>query len=405
MTNPREALSWLEQKTPDLIMIDQIIPELDGMALLERLHAHRHLATVPVVMVTAETSIGLRIAALERGCTDFLTKPIVVPELLARVQNLLKLRVRRHRRARGGRGSAPRQGGGGTGGPVEVEIPRLGQSRPAPADAVAVPVRGHPARPCAEQVRTRGARPSGTRAGRDEVTSGQPPRRLAPGRGRGAADVRRLSGERPARPHRRELCPGRQGQGPGLAHGRMPPDCSQRPRAAGNSERDRAQGLGLGLAIVQRISRLLDHPVLARSELGQGSVFSVEVPLGEGVAPAVRPPGGDAVASAGGDSLPERGRPDPRVEPAPVERDSAKRLHGCLSRFAECAAKCRPAFQDASFPHRFSEEVERRDVRTLQKTCNTRKTLCGAFLGTAFAMNKGSEDTVLDNNKEGVRHA
>ncbi|MCW2241835.1 PAS domain-containing hybrid sensor histidine kinase/response regulator [Azospirillum canadense] len=49
----------------------------------------------------------------------------------------------------------------------------------------------------------------------------------------------------------------------------------------GNPERDRNQGLGLGLAIVQRLSALLDHPVHVRSIEGHGSVFSVEVPLGQ----------------------------------------------------------------------------------------------------------------------------
>ncbi|WP_247887060.1 ATP-binding protein [Azospirillum sp. SYSU D00513] len=47
-----------------------------------------------------------------------------------------------------------------------------------------------------------------------------------------------------------------------------------------NSERDRNQGLGLGLAIVRRLSRLLDHPVEVRSEAGKGSEFSIAVPLG-----------------------------------------------------------------------------------------------------------------------------
>jgi PAS domain S-box-containing protein len=54
----------------------------------------------------------------------------------------------------------------------------------------------------------------------------------------------------------------------------------------GNPERDRSQGLGLGLAIVQRLSRLLGHRIEVRSQLDKGSVFSVEVPLFNAPAPA-----------------------------------------------------------------------------------------------------------------------
>ncbi|SMH47916.1 HD domain-containing phosphohydrolase [Azospirillum agricola] len=93
VTSPMEALGWLQENTPDLILIDQVMPELDGLAMLERIREQRHLADVPVVMITAETSVALRVAALERGCTDFLTKPIIVPELLVRAQNLLRLRT------------------------------------------------------------------------------------------------------------------------------------------------------------------------------------------------------------------------------------------------------------------------------------------------------------------------
>ncbi|MCW2238947.1 HD domain-containing phosphohydrolase [Azospirillum canadense] len=92
-SNPAEALDWLEHNTPDLILIDQVMPDLDGMGMLKRIRGQRHLADVPVVMITADTPVKLRVAALESGCTDFLTKPIVVPELLARAQNLLRLRL------------------------------------------------------------------------------------------------------------------------------------------------------------------------------------------------------------------------------------------------------------------------------------------------------------------------
>ncbi|HYD70225.1 PAS domain S-box protein [Azospirillum sp.] len=64
----------------------------------------------------------------------------------------------------------------------------------------------------------------------------------------------------------------------------IPPDQLERIfeefHQVGNVARDRSHGLGLGLAIVRRLSKLLDHPVWVRSELGKGSVFSVEVPLG-----------------------------------------------------------------------------------------------------------------------------
>ena len=58
----------------------------------------------------------------------------------------------------------------------------------------------------------------------------------------------------------------------------------------GNPERDRSQGLGLGLAIVQRLSRLLGHPVTVRSEPGKGSVFSIDAPRTTAPAPSLPAP-------------------------------------------------------------------------------------------------------------------
>ncbi|MGF1609096.1 MAG: PAS domain-containing protein [Kiloniellales bacterium] len=60
----------------------------------------------------------------------------------------------------------------------------------------------------------------------------------------------------------------------------------------GNQARDRSKGLGLGLAIVERLSRILDHPVTVRSYPGKGSCFAVEVPLGQLGESEARPPDG-----------------------------------------------------------------------------------------------------------------
>ena len=80
----------------------------------------------------------------------------------------------------------------------------------------------------------------------------------------------------------------------------------------GNPERDRAQGLGLGLAIVRRLSRLLDHPVEVRSVLGQGSAFRVLIPKGRALAlPADASTASRAAGSRVGPRIVSSGTPSP----------------------------------------------------------------------------------------------
>lgn len=67
----------------------------------------------------------------------------------------------------------------------------------------------------------------------------------------------------------------------------------------GNPERDKARGLGLGLAIVQRLSAILDHPVEVSSELGRGSTFSIKVPLADADAATEQPAAADVPAPCG----------------------------------------------------------------------------------------------------------
>ncbi len=91
-TRPLEAIIWAAQNVADLVLVDYIMPELNGMDFVSRLRALPGYDQVPVVMVTASEDVGVRYAALDAGMTDFLTKPIDGHECVARCRNLLKMR-------------------------------------------------------------------------------------------------------------------------------------------------------------------------------------------------------------------------------------------------------------------------------------------------------------------------
>ncbi len=92
MADPLAALAWCENHTPDLVLVDYMMPELDGLEFLRRFRALPGKSDVPVVMVTADTELAVRHEALRLSANDFLTKPVNHAELNARVGNLLALR-------------------------------------------------------------------------------------------------------------------------------------------------------------------------------------------------------------------------------------------------------------------------------------------------------------------------
>ena len=89
-----DALAKIELSTPDLILSDTRLPKMDGYALVRRLKEHQDWATIPVVFLTSQKSIEDKIRGLELGVEDYLTKPIFVRELIARVNLLLARRTR-----------------------------------------------------------------------------------------------------------------------------------------------------------------------------------------------------------------------------------------------------------------------------------------------------------------------
>ncbi len=89
---PTPALEWCLANAPDLIIVDYMMPEMNGLEFIRRIRAHRDRDDLPILMVTASHERDVRYAALDCGASDFLTKPIDAREFDARVRNMLKLR-------------------------------------------------------------------------------------------------------------------------------------------------------------------------------------------------------------------------------------------------------------------------------------------------------------------------
>jgi len=90
--NGYEALEKVKKVAPDLIMLDVVMPGIDGFEVCRVLKEDEKTRLIPVVMITALDSQQDRLRGLEAGVDDFISKPFNVYELLARVKNLLKLR-------------------------------------------------------------------------------------------------------------------------------------------------------------------------------------------------------------------------------------------------------------------------------------------------------------------------
>jgi putative two-component system response regulator len=87
-----QALAIVAEDPPDLILLDVMMPKLDGFEVCRRLKSDERTILIPVVMVTALTATHERIKGIEVGADDFLSKPHNRLELLTRVRSLLKLK-------------------------------------------------------------------------------------------------------------------------------------------------------------------------------------------------------------------------------------------------------------------------------------------------------------------------
>lgn len=89
--NGRECLEVVERELPDLILLDVMMPEMDGIETCKHLKNNPHTRDIPVIFITARTSQEGKIEGLRSGAADYITKPIDLEETLARVNTQFRI--------------------------------------------------------------------------------------------------------------------------------------------------------------------------------------------------------------------------------------------------------------------------------------------------------------------------
>lgn len=87
--NGQEALDAIEKQAPDLVILDVMMPAMDGYEVCRRIRANPETKNIPIIMLTAKSDTGDKLTGFEAGADDYIGKPVTLAELFARVKALL----------------------------------------------------------------------------------------------------------------------------------------------------------------------------------------------------------------------------------------------------------------------------------------------------------------------------
>ena len=88
--NGKEALAILETETPDLILLDLMMPQINGFKFLEKKREHSRYSNIPVIVITAKNNYDDRDKAIELGASKFMQKPVRIKYLLKLINEVLE---------------------------------------------------------------------------------------------------------------------------------------------------------------------------------------------------------------------------------------------------------------------------------------------------------------------------
>ena len=94
--NTADAWQYLQQKRPQVILLDWMLPDQPGLRLLSRIRGDRQFNTLPVIMLTAKSMEEDKVAGLDHGADDYITKPFSPRELVARIKAVIRRKTPEH---------------------------------------------------------------------------------------------------------------------------------------------------------------------------------------------------------------------------------------------------------------------------------------------------------------------
>jgi len=96
VSNTADAWAYISRRMPHLVLLDWMLPDQSGIRLLSRIRADRQFNALPIIMLTAKSMEEDKIAGLDHGADDYITKPFSPRELIARIKTVLRRKAPEH---------------------------------------------------------------------------------------------------------------------------------------------------------------------------------------------------------------------------------------------------------------------------------------------------------------------